>query len=317
MIDFDDLSRRLTSSEIERKIRRIDEVLPLFYRRLSPCFLCPRRCGVLRLHNEPGECRLPAELRIASIALHQGEEPPVSGEFGAINVFFSGCNLHCIHCQNWPISQYMYGTFHTPQQLADKILKKQKHGARTLGWVTPTTQIVHALEAYRFCLLEGFDLPLVHNNGGYELTEIVNLLSGIVDIWLPDAKTRSDKNAETIQKAADYCTVNQSALIEMVNQVDKDEARAVIVRHLVLPGLVEESKRVLDDLFQQFGNRIYLSLMMQYFPFHKTLDHPQLGRRITEAEYNEVCDYAAALGFEKGWVQEYDTETGIPFHSLP
>ncbi|MBU1881130.1 MAG: radical SAM protein [bacterium] len=311
------LSRSLTQLEIDLKIARIDAVLPHLYRRSNPCFLCPRRCGVLRLYGELGECRLPAELRVASVALHQGEEPPISGENGAVNIFFSGCNLHCIHCQNWPVSQYQYGSFHTPRQLAEKILKKKQRGAQTLGWVTPTTQIVHALEAYRLCLLEGFDLPLVHNDGGYEDVEIIELLAGIVDIWLPDAKTRESQVAREIQKASDYPDINRLALAAMVKQADRGETRAVIVRHLVLPDNTADSKNVLSDLYLQFGNRIHLSLMMQYFPFHKTINHSLLGRRITEAEYEEVIDFAVSTGFEKGWVQEYDTETGIPFHCLP
>jgi putative pyruvate formate lyase activating enzyme len=256
------------------------------------------------------------QLKVAAVAMHLGEEPPISGEGGAINVFFSGCNLHCLHCQNWPISQQRIGTRIMPYQLAKKILSKWKKGVHGLGWVTPTPQVIPALEAYRHCLLEGFNLPLIHNSGGYEKPELIDLLSGIVDIWLPDIKTVDPRRAVEIQGVEDYPEVNFKAVERMVKQVGQGQARAVIVRHLVLPQGLDDSKNVLRTLWDSFEQRIYISLMVQYFPFHHTLNHKILGRRLAEAEYNEILDYARNLGFEKGWVQHYGFETGISPHCL-
>jgi putative pyruvate formate lyase activating enzyme len=310
------MDRKLARSEIRNRLHTIDSVLPVLRSRLTPCGLCPRRCAALRDRGETGECGLSDRLKVASVAFHSGEEPPISGTEGAINVFFSGCNLHCLHCQNWPISQQHVGTHLTPEQLAEKILSKWKRGAHGLGWVTPTPQVIPALEAYRHCLLKGFDLPLVHNGGGYEDPEIIDLLAGIVDIWLPDAKTLDSSRALEIQGVADYPDVNIRAIEQMVKQKEQGRARAVIVRHLLLPGGLEDSKQTLQRLRHQFGDRIFISLMVQYFPFHRTLKHRILGRRLTESEYKEITSFARELGFKKGWVQHYDLETGISPHCL-
>ncbi len=311
------LDRRLSSDEISQRGVKIETVLEALERRLDPCSLCPRRCGAFRSRGKTGECGLGDVLRVASVARHFGEEPPVSGADGAINVFFSGCNLHCLHCQNWPISQLRVGRDISPGELAEAILRKARRGAHSLGWVTPTPQVIPALKAYRLCLTEDCDLPLVFNSGGYEDAEILHLLSGIVDIWLPDSKTLSALRAREIQVVDDYPQRNVEALSEMVAQVKRGDARAVIVRHLVLPGGLEDSKDVLLNLRRRFGDDVHLSLMMQYFPFYKTVDHAILGRRLRRSEYNEIVDYAQELGFQRGWVQEYDTETGLPFHCLP
>ena len=156
----------------------------------------------------------------------------------------------------------------------------------------------------------------MHNNGGYEEPHIIRLLSGIVDIWLPDAKTQNSDWAYTVNSIRDYPKYNFEALSEMVNQVKENQARAVIVRHLVLPGNLLDSRRLLQRLWDSFGDAIYLSLMGQYFPFYKTLEHPRLNRRLTETEYDEITTFARQLGFRKGWVQHYDLETGISPHCL-
>jgi putative pyruvate formate lyase activating enzyme len=310
------LERQLTRQKIRNRLTRIRDALPLLQKYLDPCRLCPRRCGVRRMQEEYGECGLGVSLRVASVTRHFGEEPPVSGDDGAINVFFSGCNLHCSHCQNWPISQQGVGEDIKPSALASRTLKKWYRGGQTLGWVTPTAQIAGALEAYAICLEAGFDLPLVHNNGGYEEPEVIARLAGIVDIWLPDVKTLDSVRAESLQSAADYAERNSAALEAMVKQVRDGDARAVIVRHLVVPGGCEDSMKILQTLWHKYKHEIHLSLMGQYFPTFHTIDHYDLGRRVSEAEYFSVVEQAQKLGFKKGWVQEYDTETGIPLHCL-
>jgi putative pyruvate formate lyase activating enzyme len=207
------------------------------------------------------------------------------------------------------------GRLLSPRQLADRILKKYRQGAHSLGWVTPTPQIIGALEAYQLCLQEGCNLPLVHNGGGYESPEIIRLLEGIVDIWLPDAKTADPDRAAAIQDAGDYPEHNLAALSTMVEQVDTGHARAVIVRHLILPGGIEDSRQLLSRLWERFSNRIYLSLMVQYFPTWRTENHDILGRRLTVPEYEDIVAFAQTLGFRKGWVQQC-AEEGTPSHCL-
>ncbi len=310
------LDRRIRPDEIAARIGRINEILPQLRKLLDPCGLCPRRCAARRLSGDMGECGLDGQLRVASIARHKGEEPPISGSSGAINVFFSGCNLHCLHCQNWPISQQHVGRICTSDELAEAILGKWRRGAHALGWVTPTPQIVPALEAYRLCLSKGLDLPLVHNGGGYDSVEIIRMLSGIVDLWLPDAKTADPRRGQAINGVADYPDQNLQVIEEMVRLTRTGRARAVIVRHLVLPDGLEDSERVLEQLWNQFGDRIHISLMMQYFPTFRTEDHPSLGRRLKADEYESIVSYARELDFTRGWVQYYEEEDGISLHCL-
>ncbi|MFH1861855.1 MAG: radical SAM protein [bacterium] len=310
------ISRKLSGRQIERRIGRIREILPILEERFSPCRLCPRSCGALRWDGELGECGVNGELQVASVARHKGEEPPVSGKSGAINVFFAGCNLHCIYCQNWPISQHRVGSIIPPEILAERILKKWRQGARTLGWVTPTPQLIKALEAYRLCLQAGFDLPLVYNCGGYESREVLQFLASVVDIWLPDVKTLDPEQARELHQIDDYPEVNWKALREMVRQEEQKLARAVIVRHLVLPGRLEDSKNILSKLYECFHDSIYLSLMVQYFPTYKTIEHPGLGRQLHSWEYQEIVNYTQGIGFKKGWMQNFEVENGIPLCCL-
>ncbi len=311
-----EIDRPLSSSEIQARLCRLDMALPALASRISPCTLCPRACRALRRQGEFGECGLGADLRVASVARHAGEEPPISGERGIINVFFSGCNLHCLHCQNWPLSQNHVGHNLSAQELADKILQKWRRGAHSLGWVTPTPQIVPALEAYRLCLQQGLDLPLIHNGSGYEDEEIVSLLAGVVDIWLPDAKTGDSERGLRVQGVHDYPVRNQKAISAMVAQVEKGLARAVVVRHLILPDGLEDSLKVLTRLWESFGDQIYLSLLAQYFPTHKTLYDSALDRPVTWQEYERVVDFAQQIGFQRGWIQENEVDHGIPLHCL-
>ncbi len=310
------LNHYLTAAEISARRDRIHQVLPDLYQRLSPCTLCPRRCGAPRTQGETGECGLTSRLRVASVARHFGEEPPVSGQLGAINVFFSGCNLHCRHCQNWPLSQQQVGQDIKVEDLADRILKKWRGGAHTLGWVTPTAQLPLALETYQLCLQQGCDLPLVHNGGGYEDPEIIAWLAGIVDLWLPDAKTADGERGWQINRVPDYPGVNLLALAAMVHQVQTGSARAIIIRHLILPGANSDSRQVLRRLWKSFGNSLHLSLLSQYFPTYQTLGTETLGRPITESEYKSIVQYARHLGFQHGWVQPKEEVYGIPLHCL-
>jgi putative pyruvate formate lyase activating enzyme len=310
------ISRKLTRSQISVRIAAIERALPALEERLDPCALCPRCCGARRRHGESGECGMPDQLRVASVARHRGEEPPISGTQGAVNIFFTGCNLHCIHCQNWPISQNHVGKNLNSAELAELVLKKWKRGAQSLGWVTPTPQILPALEAYRICLQSGLDLPLVHNNGGYEDPDIIGLLAGIVDIWLPDVKTRDAHQGREVQGVVDYPQRNEAALHAMVAQAEKGEARAVIVRYLTLPNHLEDAGRTLKWLREAFQDGIYLSLMAQYFPTYRTQRHISLGRRLTPEEYQTVIHHAQSLGFERGWIQSFEEEDGIPLSCL-
>lgn len=277
---------------------------------LSHCELCPRRCGVDRRPGT-GFCGAGMRARIALVSLHQWEEPCLVGEHGAGTVFFSFCNLRCCFCQNHEISHGGQGQEVTDERLAEIFLEQQARGAATLDLVTPThyvPQILHALDLAR---TRGFALPVVYNSSGYETVETVESLRGYVDIFLPDLKYGDEDSAREYSSAPDYFSAASEALGRMVAIAgpldfapDGRLRRGVIVRHMVLPGHRHESMRLLDWLWEQFGDRIQVSLMSQYTPMFHAADHPPLGRRLTTFEYESVVDHALDLGMTHCYIQE-------------
>ena len=270
------------------------------------CTLCPRRCGVNRTpENGPGFCQLPEGMRIARIAPHLWEEPPVSGKNGTGAVFFSGCTLRCAYCQNGDISHRNAGRAFTPQQLADSLRRLVDMGMHTISFITATPhvrEILQTLELYRP------PVPLVWNTSGYETVETLRMLDGVIDVYLPDLKHRSEAMGRLCAKAADYFAVTSEAIKEMVRQVGApvyDEngiiRRGVMIRHLILPGLTSESIQLLDWVRETLPPDIPVSLMRQYTPLNgiaiKGLDRP-----ITAREYHRVRDHMIALdlpGFQQ------------------
>lgn len=288
---------------------------------LEDCTLCPRNCHVNRLAGMAGYCGQTSELAVARASLHLWEEPCLSGNSGSGTVFFSGCSLGCVYCQNHPISKGMAGKRITSERLADIFLELQLQKAANVNLVTPThfvPQIIHAIDLSR---AKGLHIPVVYNTSGYEKIETVKLLEGHVDVYLPDLKYKSPELSRKYSGCSDYFQKASSAIAEMVRQAGKPEfneqgimTKGVIVRHLVLPGCTKDSKEIISYLFHAFSNSIYISIMNQYTPLRNVAHFPELNRRLAGDEYEEVVDHAISLGVENGFIQEGEaaSESFIP-----
>jgi putative pyruvate formate lyase activating enzyme len=293
----------------------IQELLNMY----TSCTLCPRACGVDRTKGEKGYCRLPADIVMDCALAHHGEEPPLSGTGGAGTIFLSSCNLGCIYCQNYQISHSTRGRELTVIQLARVMLDLQQKGCHNVEPVTPTPQTPLIMEALCLARMQGLTVPFVYNCGGYENTEVIRMLDGMVDIYLPDFKYGLEADALLFSDRPEYTTIAIEAIREMVGQTGDDlemengiATRGIIVRHLVLPGRLENSKRALKRLKSKISPNIPISLMSQYTPIDRVKSHPQLGRRITGNEYHQIVDYALDLGFENLFIQEVNDDTLTP-----
>lgn len=285
------------------------------------CTLCPRSCGVNRLDGQFGFCREDARIFVARAALHMWEEPCISGEEGSGAVFFSGCNLGCIFCQNREISGGRAGKEITVSRLAEIFLELQEKRANNINLVTAAHYVPQTAEALALAKSQGLRIPVVYNSSGYEKAEALKMLEDLVDIYLPDFKYMDEKIAEEYAHAADYPEIAKEAIREMVRQIRTpvfDERgimqRGVIVRHLMLPGHLADSKRIIRYLYETYGDTVFLSMMNQYTPMEHLKKHPRLGRKIRKKEYESLLDYAIDLGVENGFFQEGDTakESFIP-----
>lgn len=311
------------------------------------CTLCPRRCGVDRTSGQLGHCRVPADLYLARAALHYWEEPCISGDCGSGTVFFSGCNLGCVFCQNHAIAKADIGQKVSVERLAEIFLELQTKGAANINLVTPTHYVPSIAEALRLAKRQGLTLPIVYNSGGYESVETLQLLDGLVDIYLPDFKYMDPTLSKKYSFAPDYPKVAKAALKEMFRQVGKPEffpvrenptaassqasgntptehadcggeivsdddplplmKKGIIVRHLVLPDCEDDSRAVLKYLYETYGDDIFISIMNQYTPLPHVAAYPELNRKITDEEYDRLTDYAVELGIENGFIQEGET----------
>lgn len=288
------------------------------------CRICPRQCGVDRSRGERGTCGETEEIRVARAALHFWEEPCISGERGSGTVFFSGCPLGCVYCQNREIALGRSGKAVSVGRLSEIFLELQDKGAHNINLVTPTHFVPQIVAAFKGASNQGLRLPVVYNTGGYERVETLRMLEGVVDIYLPDLKYVDSGLSSRYSHAPDYFEVASKALGEMVRQAGEAQfqgelmMRGVIVRHLVLPGCAEDSKAVIRYLYGTYGDRVYLSIMNQFTPMADTGRYPELNRRVTEAEYDEVVDYATRLGVVNGFIQEGETakESFIPAFDL-
>ncbi len=279
--------------------------------RLRACDLCPRRCGVDRLSGELGFCRTDARLKVAAVSVHPWEEPPIAGTKGSGTIFFSGCTLHCLFCQNYPISQMGVGRVMEPEILAEKMLRLQERGVHNINLVTPTHQVPQFLEALILAVEKGLRLPLVYNSSGYERVSFIRELDGIVDIYLPDIKFASRNVAAWCCGRGDYVVQNRRALVAMWRQVGPlqcdDEGvavRGLLVRHLVLPEDLSGTGPCLAFLRRALGKNVWVSLMDQYFPAHKALHKPPLDRKPTTHEIEAAFKTAWKLGLRFGFTQE-------------
>lgn len=288
---------------------------------LKDCHLCPRNCGVNRLAGQKGFCGVDAGIMVARAALHMWEEPCISGKEGSGAVFFSGCSLGCAFCQNRTISKGQSGKVITVEHLAELFLDLQAQKANNINLVTAGHFLPQVREALIFAKEQGLTIPVVYNSSGYERAEMLRYLDGLVDIYLPDLKYLEADLAGKYSHAKDYPEVAMEALEEMVRQVGMPEfdelgmmKKGVIVRHLLLPGHVRNSKKVLEYLYGTYGDQIYISLMNQYTPMPAMKDDPQLSRKVTDREYDRLLDHAISLGVTNCFIQEGETakESFIP-----
>ncbi len=288
---------------------------------LSDCTLCPRNCHVDRINGQKGYCHETAELVVARAALHMWEEPCISGESGSGTVFFSGCAVGCVYCQNKPIARGLTGKQITIERLSEIFLELQGQGANNINLVTPTHYVPQIIEAVEKARGRGLALPIVYNSSGFEKTETLALLEGIVDIYLPDFKYFSKELAKNYSNCEDYFPVAAAAIEKMVRQAgepvfgpDGMMAKGVIVRHLTLPGSLQDSKDVIHYLHQTYGKKIFISIMSQYTPLANLKRYPELNQKVDPADYDELIDYAISLGVENGFIQDGETamESFIP-----
>ena len=282
----------------------------------SPCNLCPRLCGARRDEGQVGACGAGPAVRVARAALHFWEEPPLSGEAGSGTVFFSHCPLQCVYCQNADIAAGRAGREIGVERLADICLELQEQGALNVNFVTPTHYSLAIREAVALARARGLHVPVVWNTSGYERAEAVQALAGTVDVWLADFKYADAQLAQRYSHEPDYPQVALAAIDEMaaLGTPDFDEVdglarmtKGVIVRHLVLPGALEQSKRALELLYGRFGDSVLYSVMNQYTPVisgQALARFPELGRRVSDAEYEELLDFADSLGMRDYFWQE-------------
>lgn len=275
------------------------------------CNICPRRCGADRENGSLGFCGASNKIRIARAALHFWEEPCLSGKNGAGTVFFSHCNMKCVYCQNYRISTRGAGHEVSIGELAEIFLDLQSQGANNIDLVTPTHYALDIAEAVKKAKNSGLHIPVLYNCGGYESVETLKRLEGLIDIYMPDMKYYRDKYAMKYSSAPKYFETACAALEEMYRQtgavvLDKNGIMqsGVIVRHMMLPGLMLDTKKIMDYLFDTYGNNIYISLMSQYTPLKNVERFPELNRKIDMKKYNSIVDYCMNRGMENVFIQE-------------
>ena len=286
------------------------------------CSICPRECNVDRKKGKAGYCGVLGEgIRGARAALHMWEEPCISGEEGSGTVFFSGCPLRCVYCQNYDIAHGDTGSEITVERLSEIFLELQGKGANNINLVTPTHYSMEIIKAVGMAKNKGLKLPIVYNCSGYEKADTLKLLEGLVDVYLTDFKYMDKEIAKRYSQAVDYPDIAKTALKEMVRQRGQAEfdergimTKGVIVRHLLLPGQLQNGKDVVKYVYETYGDSVFLSLMNQYTPLSHVKKYPEINCKVTEAEYDELIDYAIEIGVENGFIQEGETaaESFIP-----
>lgn len=291
------------------------------FKMLEECMLCPHNCKVNRIEGKVGRCRAGKDVKLALASVHNFEEPCISGENGSGTLFFSGCNLSCVFCQNYKISHEGSGKEISIEDLADEMLKLEEKKVHNINIVTGFMFVPQIIEAIKIAKQKGFNLPIVYNTSGFESIETLKLLEGYVDIYLPDFKYFYDELGEEYSKVNNYFNVAIEAIKEMIRQRPENKfnengimEKGVIIRHLVLPNHIRNSKRVLKYIKDTFGKETYISVMAQYFPSNKANEYEKINRKLTEEEWNDILDYIDILGFENGFLQELedDEEKYVP-----
>ena len=277
---------------------------------LKSCEVCPVRCKVNRINGELGFCRAGFDCIVSKAFPHLWEEPCISGTKGSGTVFFSGCNLKCVFCQNYEISQEMVGKPRDLKALAEIFLRLQERGVHNINLVTPTIYSPQIAEAIKLAKERGLKVPIVWNSNAYENVEILSKMEGLIDVYLPDLKYYDDEIAYKYSKARNYFEYASKAILEMVRQVGEPEfdekgiiKRGVIIRHLVLPGYVNDTKKILKWISENLPAGVYVSLMSQYMPYYRTEEYPEINRPLTKKEYDEAVEYFFEVGLENGFIQ--------------
>lgn len=287
---------------------------------LKNCNLCIRNCKIDRLSGQVGVCNSTGTLKIARAKLHHWEEPCISGSKGSGTVFFSNCNLKCVFCQNHLISQEGNGLEISINRLSEIFLELQSQGAHNINLVTPTHYVPQIIEALKISKSNGLTIPILYNTNSFDSLETIKLLNGYIDVYLPDFKYFDDKYSITYSKAAGYSKNVLEIIKEMVSQVGEPQfkdgiiQKGVIVRHLLLPGLLFDSKKVIDILYNNFGDNIYISLMNQYTPLYNAKNYPEINKSINPKIYDSLINYAVNIGVKNGFIQEEgaNSESYVP-----
>jgi putative pyruvate formate lyase activating enzyme len=281
---------------------------------LECCTICPHKCRVNRKQNNSGFCRAGHIPVVSSAMAHHGEEPPVSGIRGSGTFFFAHCNMQCVYCQNYQISQEHTGTLYTVPELARSMLKLQEAGVHNINLVSPSVWVPQIIEALLSARQSGLNIPIIYNSGGYDDPDMIKMLAGIVDIYMPDIRYSSNAMAQKYSHIKNYVEHNRAAVMEMYRQagilkLDKNgnAKKGLIIRLLVMPGNIAGINKTLDFLKKELSVDIHLSIMAQYHPEYKARSIPVISRRISEEEYYKVTEYAEELGFYNGWTQEYSS----------
>ena len=295
----------------EEKIKLIQERVEGLYKRLQSCDLCPRNCKVNRLKNQLGYCGCGEDLKIYTAFLHKGEEPGVSEDRGSGAIFFSGCSLQCVYCQNHKFSHEREGRVVKPEELAGIMLDLQSRGAVNINLVTPTHFLPQILTALKLALESGLSVPIVYNTSGFEKADIIAQLDGIVDIYLTDFKYIDPEPAGLYSNASNYALFASRAIQQMHRQSEPlwDEdllKKGLIIRHLVLPGYIDESRQVLSWI-KENAPGAYASVMFQYRPYFKAGNHPKINRPLKYSEYLQIREFAEEIELG-GWLQEFDPD---------
>lgn len=278
---------------------------------LKKCILCPHKCGVDRTKEKLGRCKSSATVKIALYSTHDFEEPCISGKNGSGTIFFSNCNLNCVFCQNYEISQLGKGKEITIEQLAEIFLFQQEKGVENINLVTPTSYVLQIVEAIKIAKDKGLKLPIVYNTNGYENIETIKMLNGYIDIYLPDLKYAENELGKKYSKVDNYFEIATEAIKEMVSQVAVPRFNAegiiekgVIIRHLVLPNYLQNSKKVLKWIKENLPKDVYVSVMAQYFPTYKAKEYEMISRKLNDDEWEEIQNYIDLIGIENGYIQE-------------
>ncbi len=279
---------------------------------LEQCMLCPHNCKVNRLNGEVGRCKCSNKIKIALVSLHKFEEPCISGENGSGTIFFSNCNLNCMFCQNYEISHKGKGYEITIEELAKIFIEQQKNGAHNINLVTPTMYVVQIIEALKIAKKEGLNIPVIYNTSSYENVETIKMLKGYIDVYLPDLKYYSNDLCKKYSKVNNYFENATKAIQEMYTQVGKPIfnekemiIKGVIIRHLILPNYIQNTKNILKWIKENMPEDVYISIMTQYFPAYKAIEDDKINRKINRKEYKCIENYLYLLDLKNGYMQDF------------